>query len=157
MFIVKYIKDKNYDEKLSYINGESGLEKVKSGEYLDADSQNLFLKNEGDRATYRVYCPLDSDYNIDLRVPASARGARIGIRVDNGPIKEYTISDDTPFIPSGDSLINITNEIYLDEGQHYISLYNIGDEFVFSLKLNGISDILKKIADNYIRTWKELL
>ena len=146
-----------YDEKLSYINGESGLEKVKSGEYLDADSQNLFLKNEGDRATYRVYCPLDTDYNIDLRVPASARGARIGIRVDNGPIKEYTISDDTPFIPSGDSLINITNEVYLDEGQHYISLYNIGDEFGYSLiDLTPISayDSMDLTFDKTLKTQK---
>lgn len=122
-----------YDEDLSYLTGESGLVKVKKGEYLDTDSNNLFITEKNDRATYRIYSPVDSDYNVDLRVPASARGATIGIQIDNGPIRNYTIDDTTPFIKTGDSLIRVANDVYIPEGQHYISLYNVDDEFGFSM------------------------
>lgn len=130
-----------YDDDLSYLTGESGLITPKKGEYIDTDAPNLHIKNEGDRATYRVYAPYDTDFNLDLRIPAVSRGSKMGIRVDNGPIKEYTIDDAAPLLENGDSLLNITNELFIPEGQHYISIYNVGDEVAFSqIDLTPISE-----------------
>lgn len=146
-----------YDEKLSYFTGETGFETVKKGEYKDTDATNLFLRTEGNRATYRVYSPLDSDYNLDLRIPADVRGNKIGIRLDEGPIMEYTIEDNTPLIASGDSLVHLTSELYIPEGQHYLSIYNIGDEVAYSqIDLTPISayESMNLTYNNKLRTDK---
>lgn len=119
-----------YDEKLSYLTGESGLVLMdKGGEYRQTDSYNLSIKNNGDRATYRIYED-GGDYSLNIRVPVTSIGKKLGIRLDDGQVKEYTITSDTPKNKNGDILVNIAN-LSIDEGQHYLSIYGI-DEIEFS-------------------------
>lgn len=119
-----------YDEKLSYLTEGSMLEKCKSGSYVKEDSYNLTLKNNGDRATYRVY-EEEGLYSIDLRVPSSSLGKKIGIRVDDGKIEEMEIPNNVGRYTKGDVKLSI-GDVYLTQGQHNISIYNIGDEVGFS-------------------------
>ncbi len=119
-----------YDEKLSYLTGESGLVLVdKGGEYKQVDSYNLALKNTGDRATYRIY-EEGGDYSLNIRVPKDSIGKKIGVRIDDGEVKEYTIKSDKPKNVNGDVLVNVAN-LSISEGQHYLSIY-YADEVEFS-------------------------
>lgn len=120
-----------YDEKLSYLTNGSELQLVeKEGDMIRQDSYNLVLKNEGNRATYRVYQD-GGTYALNLRFDAKSIGKKIGVRVDRGTVQEYTITSDTPRLKNGDILLTLGN-LELNEGQHYISIYGMGDEVRFS-------------------------
>lgn len=120
-----------YDEKLSYLTEGSGLSSVeKDGDFIRKYSDNLLLKNNGDRATYRVYQE-GGDYSLNMRFQAKSIGKKIGVRIDRGEIKEYTITSDTPRLKNGDVLLSI-DQVSLNEGQHYVSIYGTGDEVQFS-------------------------
>ena len=73
-----------------------------------------------------------------------------------GGQKGYNVTDKTGEVVG---VISVTenDEIYLDEGQHYISLYNIGDEFGYSLiDLTPISayDSMDLTFDKTLKTQK---
>ena len=123
-----------YDEERSYLTDGSGLVEVtEEGEYLDTYSYNLNLKNQNDRAVYRVYIPSDATefYNLEFRLPATSLNKKIGVRLDDGEIINYTIKGETPTFRNGDVTISL-NDFYIPEGQHYLSVYNVGDEVSFS-------------------------
>ena len=122
-----------YDDKLSYITKNSGLEHTgsKEGHYVQANSYNLILKNKDDRATYRTYLENDT-YSIDLRIPAKYAGSKLGLRFDAGKIIEINLPN-TPsnkFV-NGDILVSL-GTFDISEGQHNISIYNIGEEIGYS-------------------------
>lgn len=138
-----------YDEELSYLREGSGLVPCKKGNYVQEDNYNLVLANQGDRATYRVY-EEEGTYSIDLRVSASSLGKKIGIRVDDGEIREFTIADNTPRYTTGDVLISV-GEVYLTEGQHNLSFYHVGDEVSFSeirYEINAYDDDFAVVFDS---------
>ena len=121
-----------YDERLSYLTSGSGLVTTGTKEtyYIQANSYNLVLANEGNRATYRTY--LENEYySFDLRVPAKYAGKKIGVRIDAGEVVEVTIPDASKKYKNGDIVVSLG--VYdISEGQHHISLYNVGDEVGFS-------------------------
>lgn len=120
-----------YDEKLSYLTGDSRLQVCESKSFVQEDNYDLVIANENDRATYRVY-EEEGDYTIEMRMPSSNVGKTIGVRVDDGDIQKFTITADGPSIyKKGDMKVSI-GSIYLTEGQHNISIYNVGDEISFS-------------------------
>lgn len=119
-----------YDEERSYLTNGSGLTLVeKGGEYVQVDSYNMSLKNQGDRATYRIYTA-SNDYQLNIRVPKASIGKKIGVRLNSGSVTEYTITSATPKNVNGDVLITLGN-ISIPEGQNYLSIYCI-DEVEFS-------------------------
>jgi hypothetical protein len=120
-----------YDEKLSSLSVSSGLVAAQAGAYRLAESGNLELKGHHDRATYRIYAADSGDYDIDLRVPASSLGKKIGFRVDGGDISTVTIPSSSPRAATGDVLLQVAT-LPLTEGQHNLSLYEMGDEVAFS-------------------------
>lgn len=120
-----------YDEKLSYLTTGSELELVeKEGDMIHQNSYNLVLANKGDRATYRVYQE-GGTYALNMRFTAKSIGKKIGVRLDRGTIQEYTITSNTPRLKNGDVLLTIDN-VEMNEGQHYVSIYGTGDEVRFS-------------------------
>ncbi len=119
-----------YDEKLSSLSAGSGLSEVEKGAYRIGGSYNIELKSKGDRATYRIYSPANGDYEIDLRVPASSLGKRIGLRSDGGEILISVIPNGSPRVSTGDVLLNVAT-LSLAEGQHNLSLYDVGDDVSF--------------------------
>ncbi len=120
-----------YDEKLSYLTKGSELELVeKDADMIRQNSYNLLLANEGDRATYRVYQE-GGTYALNMRLTANSIGKKIGVRIDRGDIKEYAITSDTPRLKNGDIVLTI-DDIEINEGQHYVSIYGTGDEVRFS-------------------------
>lgn len=122
-----------YDDRLSYITKGSGLEftGTKEAHHIQANSYNLVLKNEGNRATYRTYLE-DNIYSIDLRIPAKYAGKKLGLRFDAGEIHEITLPN-TPSskYPDGDIIVSL-GTFDIKEGQHNISIYNVGEEIGFS-------------------------
>ncbi len=138
-----------YDDERSYLTNGSGLSLVeKGGDYVQVDSYNMLLKNQGDRATYRIYND-ENDYQLNIRVPKDSIGKRIGVRLNNGDIKEFTITSETPKNKNGDVLVNL-GIISITEGQNYLSIYCI-DEVEFSeLYLEEISydDDIAEVFDS---------
>jgi len=131
-----------YDERLSYITKDSGLESTgsKTSYFVQADSYNLILKNQGDRATYRTYLE-NNTYSIDLRIPAKYAGSKLGLRFDASDIIEINIPN-TPSnkFTDGDILISL-GAFDIVEGQHNISIYNIGEEIGYSeIRYNPVFD-----------------
>ena len=66
-----------------------------------------------------------------MRFTAKSIGKKIGVRLDRGTIQEYTITSNTPRLKNGDVLLTIDN-VEMNEGQHYVSIYGTGDEVRFS-------------------------
>lgn len=122
-----------YDERLSYLTSGSCLESTgtKNKYYINANSNNLIIKNEGNRATYRTY--LESEiYSIEMRLPSKYAGAKLGIRIDDEDIKEISIPN-TASTKFKDGDIYVSLGLFdLFEGQHNISIYNIGEEIGYS-------------------------
>lgn len=113
-----------YDSELSYLREGSGLKLNKQ------DSYNLVLANKDDRATYRIYED-EGDYSLNLRVAPASIGKRIGVRIDNGEIRECLIDSQEPRIKNTDIEISL-GIFHFTKGQHNITFYNIGDEVEFS-------------------------
>lgn len=121
-----------YDDFLSILNDGSGLTYCSStSTYTNKESYNMVLANNGDRATYKMQTISDGCYNINLRVPSSSFGKKIGLRIDNEEIIELEIPSNKPIYKKGDTNFTL-DSIELTEGPHHISLYNIGDEVSFS-------------------------
>ena len=122
-----------FDERLSYLTSGSGLEFTGTDEsrYIQTESYNLILKNKGNRATYRTY--LENEiYSIELRIPAKYAGKKLGLRFDADEIIEITLPNTTSnTYKKGDIIISL-GTFDVSEGQHHISIYNIGDEIGFS-------------------------
>lgn len=126
-----YILANAYDDTLSYLRDGSDLVLVDEGDTLDSYSYNLILNNEGDRATYRIYSFNDSPLDLYIRMPTLYQGKKIGLRIDDGEIKEYTINSDTLIYKNGDVYFNLAT-LDLPYGPHYLSIYNVGDKVGFS-------------------------
>lgn len=120
-----------YDENLSILSSESGLVDVKDGAMKIGGSQSLSLKKEGDRATYRVFAQEDNVYSLDVRVPSSSLGKKIGIRIDGGAIKEMSLENNPARAASGDSYLRL-GEINLSQGAHNLSFCHVGDDFALN-------------------------
>lgn len=121
-----------YDDKLSCLNQGSGLSYCDNdAKYVSKDSDQMVLANENDRATYRMQAVTEGTYNINLRVPSESRGKKIGLRIDDLEIEEIQIPDSNPINRNGDTFFTL-KEVYLLDGPHHISLYNVGEEVTFS-------------------------
>ena len=164
------INANSYSEEKSKLNG-SGLKKVEattsdSDIYQDnaiIDSYYMDLKEEGDRATYEMYFDKEGIKGFSLRVPRASLGKKIGVRVNDGDIIEYTI-------PNYSS--NETAEFYVEignikvkEGVNNISFYNVGDEVEFlkadfydtsNIQTTYTNDLSAYIdtGATYVNTWK---
>lgn len=121
-----------YDDRLSFLNKGSELVTVdKNSTFRFEGSSNLGINNKNDRATYRIYANESTVYNFNLRINSGSIGKKIGVRIDNENIVPVTLDTNKGRLPNDDIYLNIYSAD-LEEGQHYISLYNIEDAFSFS-------------------------
>ncbi len=122
----------NYDRDLSYLTGDSALEKVTSKKaYQNTDSYNMVLRNQGDMATYRMYAHENEKYDLSMRIPAEYIATTFKILVDGRDEQTITLDATTPKTATGDVLIHVA-DLELDLGPHNISIVNDGEAFGYS-------------------------
>ena len=120
-----------YSDELSILNGaDSGITYCEKGATRIIDNGLLTLSKEGDRGTYLMRQNEDGKYNLALRVPASLLGKKLGIRLNDGEIKEVTIPNNAPKIKNGDVYLNVIT-LDLEYDEYWLSIVNIGDEVSF--------------------------
>ena len=120
-----------YSEELSILNGEtSGISYSAKGTLKIQDNGMMTLSKEGDRATYLMRQNEEGTYNLALRIPYKMLGKKVGIRLNDGKVKEVTIPKNEPKVPNADIYLNIT-ELDLSYDEYWLSLVNVGDEVSF--------------------------
>ena len=124
----------NYDRNLSYITSDDALKQVlKEGQpYLNYNTHNLVLTNEGDFATYRMFSHEDAEYLLEMRVPAKYRKGSFKLRVDGGEAETIQLSGNEARAKNGDSVMIVKANVTLEEGPHNITIECDGTEFGFS-------------------------
>lgn len=120
-----------YDEERSILNGtNSGVTLAAKGATRIVDNGMMTLSKEGDRATYLMRQNEAGEYNVALRIPSTMLGKKVGIRLNNGEVKQITIPNNQPKVKNGDVYLNITT-MHLDYNEYWFSLVNVGDEVSF--------------------------
>ncbi len=120
-----------YDDELSILNGaNSGIVYSEKGAERIIDNGMLKLAKQGDRATYLMRQHYADDYNIALRMPASMIGKKIGIRLNDGEVKEYVVPGESPKVKNGDVYLNVAT-LELNADEYWFSIVNVGDEISF--------------------------
>ncbi len=150
-----------YDEEKSTFKIDLvRVEKTDGGNAVDG-SKAVTLK-KGERASYRIYLDEASNYGIDLTVPYSSMGKKIGIRLDNGKTYQFSI----PKYDSKDDIIKLSvGQIEGNKGTHYLSFYGLDEDVSFingeiyattNNKVvfeNDLSSFIPNGA-NYVNSWK---
>lgn len=159
-----------YSIEKSKLGEGSGLEKIEETTAPDPDyslnsvvgANYMHLANKLDRATYEVYFSESGVKSVDVRVPSEMLGKKIGIKVNNGDIYEYTLPEYTA--EASDYLLTLGN-IKVNKGVNNISFYNVGDDVKFmdatfndttDVKMefkNDLSDYVDK-GVTYLNAWK---
>lgn len=120
-----------YSDELSILNGEgSGISYSSKGAFKIVDNGLMNLTKEGDRATYLMRQNEEGTYKVALRIPYTMLGKKLGIRLNDGEVKEVTIPNNTPKVKNGDVYLNIT-DLVLGYKEYWFSIVNIGDEVSF--------------------------
>ena len=120
-----------FNDHLSILNGtNSGITYSEKGAERIIDNGLMTLSEKGDRATYLMRQNISETYNIALRMPSNMMGKKLGIRLNDGEVKEVSIPNNTPKIKNGDVYLNIT-KLDINEGEYNFSIVNIGDEISF--------------------------
>ena len=133
----------SFDYELSYLTDGSKFVKVENDfeeENVQVDTKNLLIANKGNRATYRTN--LDEGlYSIEMTIPYTMAGKKVGVRIDDKEIKEVTIPSSTPtYSERGDTKVSL-GTYSITKGQHHISIYNVGDEIEFnSISYNKVNE-----------------
>lgn len=150
-----------YDEEKSTFKSElDAIEKTVGGNAIGG-SKAVHLQ-KGERASYRIYVPADSNYGIDLTVPYTSMGKTIGVRLDNEKTYNFVI----PQFESQDDVIKLSvGQIEAKKGTHYLSFYAIDNDVSFingeyyettNNKVTFESDLASFVPNgaNYVNTWK---
>ena len=123
------------DYELSYLTAGSKFIDVNNDfedEDVEVETKNLLIANEGNRATYRTNLD-DSAYSIEMNIPYTMAGKKVGVRIDDGEIYEVTIPANTPTnSKKGDMKVSL-GTYQITKGQHNVSIYNVGDIVEFNL------------------------
>lgn len=120
-----------YNDDLSILNGDkSGISYSEKGSYRILDNGMMTLSKEGDRATYLMRQNFEDKYNVALRVPASMMGKKIGIRLNDGDVKVFTVGESNPKVKNGDVYLNVAS-LNLGYDEYWFSIVNVGDEVSF--------------------------
>ncbi len=121
-----------YDENLSYFQNGCGFEESKKGNATRGGNQNIILSTKGDHATYRMYAREDGLHSINIRIPYKYLGKKFGLRVNDEPIIEKTLTAENLKYEKGDVYLSL-GEVELAAGSNNISIYHVGDEISFSM------------------------
>ena len=120
-----------YNERLSILNGNnSGISYSEKGAERIVDNGMMTLGKQGDRATYLMRQTIADKYNVALRMPSKMLGKKVGIRLNDGEVKEVSVPNNTPKVKNGDVYLNITS-LDLNDAEYNFSLVNVGDEVNF--------------------------
>ena len=132
-----------FDYELSYLTDGSKFVSVENDfeeENVQVDTKNLLIANKGNRATYRTN--LDEGlYSIEMNIPYTMVGKKVGVRIDDGEVYEVNIPSSTPtYSQRGDTKVSL-GTYQISKGQHHISIYNVGDAVEFnSISYNKVSE-----------------
>lgn len=159
-----------YSLEKSKLGEGSGLVKIEEGTAPDPDyslnsvvgANYMHLANELDRATYQVYFESESVKSVDVRVPSEMLGKKIGVKVNNGDIYEYTLPSYEA--TASDYLLTLGN-IKVNKGVNNISFYNVGDDVKFmdaefndttDVQMEYFNDLSAYVEDGvtYVNVWK---
>ena len=150
-----------YDEEKSTFGADLAVIEKTDGGNAIGGSKAVSLK-KGERASYRVYLENDANYGIDLTVPSSSMGKRIGVRLDNEKTYRFLI----PQYNSEDNIIKLNiGSIPGTKGTHYLSFYGLDEEVSFingefypttNNKVVFENDLSSFVPNgvNYVNSWK---
>lgn len=160
----------NHIVEKSKLGEGSGLVKVEKSKNTSPDfiengfigANYMKLANKGDRATYLTNFDKEEILSVDIRVPKEMLGKKIGIKVNNEKLYEYTL--DKYDLDTTDFKVTLGN-IKVQAGANYISFYNVGDEVKFlQAEFEKTTDIETTFEDDladyvdkgvtYVNAWK---
>ncbi len=124
----------SYDLALSHLTENSGIVAVENTipqDVLDG-SFEMKLANKGDYATYLEYVTETGSYGLDMVTSYADYGKTIGIQIDGGDIMKWTIPDYSNQLYKGYFKDKVA-DLYLEKGNHYITLISLEDEFSFQM------------------------
>ena len=120
-----------FDEDASLLRDGSGLSFIDSDDSVISykSSNNLVLKNRGDRGTYRTYFDEGGKVKINVALPKSMSGKKIGVRINDGDVQEVQLDN---LQLNENMYITTLGSFDVKEGRNYISIENVGDEISFN-------------------------
>lgn len=120
------------------------------------------LSEKGQHASFRTYFKENGFYGLDISIPVSYLGKKIGVRIDNEPvirtmIPKYDVVDNV-------SKVHITS-FNAAKGEHYISIYYMGDVVQFgrldwyktsNMKTTFTHNLASLMSEGayYVNSWK---
>ena len=123
-----------YQENASILREGSGLVEIEKDENVVNPTQfahtyNLHLENKNDRGTFLTYFDEEQEVFVDLRVPSSMSGKKVGIKVNNEAVEEFTVenlsSDNQEYVVQ-------LGKVKVNAGRNYISIVAIDSPIDFS-------------------------
>ena len=89
----------------------------------------LALKSKGNRAAYKLYVEESGYHGIDITVPITSMGKKIGIRLDNKEILTLTV----PTIETEEDIVRFRlTGFAMDSGVHFITAYYAGEPIAYT-------------------------
>lgn len=124
----------SYDEKLSNLSDKSGVQHARDTLVKDIteDTFEMRLGKTGDYATYLVNVTESGTYGLDMVLSSRYYGKTVGVQVDGGVITKWVIPDYSIYAYDGYLRTKIA-DLNLEKGNHYITIWNIEDEFAFQM------------------------
>ena len=109
------------------------------------------LEKKNDRASFRTYFKEAGFYGLDITVPVSYLGKKIGVRIDNGQLIKCLIP--TYDVDNNVAKVHLT-EFDATKGEHYISLYYLNDVVEFTkidwYKTSNMKTVFSNSMENYL-------
>lgn len=123
-----------YDLKLSKLSDASGLVVTRQTLVKDVldGTYELNLGRKGDYATYLEYITQSGAYGLDIVLSSKHYGKTIGVQVDGGDIVKWQIPDYSQYPYDGYMRVKLA-DLYLEKGNHYITLLNLEEDFAFQM------------------------
>ncbi|MGM9873899.1 MAG: family 43 glycosylhydrolase [Bacilli bacterium] len=153
-----------YDETISTVTKENNEILLGKTEYGNGFNYGgALVLNNNSIASYKTYFFESGFYGIDITVPTLMMGKSVGVRLDNGEVITYKVpkySTDEDIIKVHLANINVENK-----GVHYISLYGVSKNFIFTrldtyqttdkkmVFENDLSSFVTRGA-TYVNSWK---
>lgn len=124
----------SYDYNLSNFSDKSGVQASRDTWANDITESTFEVKlgKTGDYATYLVNVTESGTYGLDMVLSSRYYGKTVGVQIDGGTITKWLIPDYSQFAYDGYLRTKIA-DLNLEKGNHYITIWNVEDEFAFQM------------------------
>ena len=146
-----------YTEQLSKLGKNSGIQAARKtlANDITESTYEMKLANAGDYATYLEYVSEDGSYGLDMTVYSRYGGKTIGVQVDGGTIYKWTIPDYGKYAYDGYMKVKVA-DLNLKKGNHYITIWNMQDEFAFqSMYIERNYNVKGTVYQHDLKTYPE--